>query len=108
LSALERPELYIDLTPTERFYAMARLCARQWLAHHPPPPKLPRSEWPGEKTTVTGVDFDEAWRQRRTFELEYRKIPCIGRRALLANKRAAALPKDLADVAWLETRPEPD
>jgi len=59
-------------------------------------------------TTVTGVAFDEAWSQRRTFELEGRKIPCIGRRALLANERAAARPKDLADVDWLEAHPEPD
>ncbi|HJL40197.1 MAG TPA: hypothetical protein RMG48_02765 [Myxococcales bacterium LLY-WYZ-16_1] len=57
-------------------------------------------------TTVTGVDFDDAWPDRRIFELEGRKIPCIGRRALIANKRAAARPKDLADVAWLESRPE--
>lgn len=57
-------------------------------------------------TTVTGIDFDEAWPDRQTFELEGRSIPCIGRRALLANKRAAGRPKDLADVAWLESQPE--
>jgi hypothetical protein len=57
-------------------------------------------------TTVSGVDFDEAWTHRRTFELDGRKIPCIGRRALLANKRTSGRPKDLADVAWLEAHPE--
>lgn len=52
LAGTPKPELYIDLSPTERFYAMARLCARQWLAHHPLPSRLPRSEWPGEKFDI--------------------------------------------------------
>ena len=39
---------------------------------------------------------------RRHFKLKGRTIYFIGRRALLANKRAAGRPKDLADVAWLE------
>lgn len=57
-------------------------------------------------TTINGVTFDEAWKDRRTFELDGRKIHFIGRRALLANKRAAGRAKDLADVEWLEAHPD--
>lgn len=57
-------------------------------------------------TTIDGVEFDEAWRARRSFSLKGRKIPFIGRAALLKNKRAAARAKDLADVEWLENHPE--
>jgi hypothetical protein len=57
-------------------------------------------------TVVDGVTFDQAWMGHRTFELEGRPIPFIGRTALLANKRAAARPKDLADVTWLLEHPE--
>lgn len=52
LAGTPKPELYAGLSPTERFHAMARLCARQWLAHHPPPARLQRSEWPGEKFDI--------------------------------------------------------
>ena len=52
LAGTPKPQLYSDLDPTERFYAMARLCARQWLAHHPPAPRLPRAEWPGERFDI--------------------------------------------------------
>lgn len=53
-------------------------------------------------TSVTGINFEEAWQGRRHFTLKGRTIYFIGRNALLANKRAAGRPKDLADVAWLE------
>lgn len=57
-------------------------------------------------TTIDGVSFDEAWEGHRVTEIDGREIPVIGRRALLANKRAAGRPQDLADVAWLEQHPE--
>lgn len=57
-------------------------------------------------TTIDGVSFDEAWANHHVTEIDGREIPVIGRRALLANKRAAGRPKDLADVAWLEEHPE--
>lgn len=59
-------------------------------------------------TEVDGVTFDEAMQGHRRVEIEGRSVPIIGRRALLANKRAAGRPKDLADAAWLEAHPEPD
>lgn len=53
-------------------------------------------------TSISGVDFDEAWPERVTLELEGRTIPVLGRAALRRNKSSAGRPKDLADVAWLE------
>ena len=53
-------------------------------------------------TKISGVSFDEARNDSRTFELDGHQIPYIGRAALIANKRAAARHKDLADVEELE------
>jgi hypothetical protein len=49
-----------------------------------------------------GISFEEAIAEGVGFEIEGRKIPVIGRTALLKNKRAAGRPQDLADVAALE------
>ncbi|HVW25640.1 MAG TPA: nucleotidyltransferase [Polyangiaceae bacterium] len=57
-------------------------------------------------TTIDGVTFDEAWAEKRSFELDGRRIHYIGRRALLVNKRAAGRAKDLADAEWLEAHPD--
>jgi len=53
-------------------------------------------------TSITGVEFDEAWPDRKEVEIEGLKIPVIGRSHLLKNKKALGRPQDLADVAWLE------
>lgn len=53
-------------------------------------------------TTVSGIDFDEANQEPVIVEVAGRGVPFIGRRALLANKRAAGRMKDLADVEALE------
>jgi hypothetical protein len=45
-----------------------------------------------------GITFDEAVAGGESFDLEGRRIPVIGRDALLKNKRAANRPQDLADV----------
>lgn len=50
---------------------------------------------------IAGVTFEQAVEAGAAFELEGRVIPVIGRDALLANKRAAARPQDLADVVAL-------
>lgn len=57
-------------------------------------------------TRATGITFDAALVDAGSLELEGRRIPVIGRAALLANKRAAARPQDLADVAALEALDE--
>lgn len=49
-----------------------------------------------------GITFEEAVADGQSFELEGRRIPVIGKAALLKNKRAAAREQDLADVKALE------
>jgi predicted nucleotidyltransferase len=53
-------------------------------------------------TALSGVDFDTATRSPSTLEIDGRVVNFIGLEALLTNKRAAARPQDLADVAALE------
>ncbi len=49
-----------------------------------------------------GITFDQAIAHAGSFTVEGRKIPVIGRDALLQNKRAAGRTQDLADVEALE------
>ena len=49
-----------------------------------------------------GITFDEAIADHASFEIDGRKIPIIGRKALLKNKRASGRSQDLADVTVLE------
>ncbi|MCM2316771.1 MAG: hypothetical protein NDJ92_16615 [Thermoanaerobaculia bacterium] len=53
-------------------------------------------------TSITGVSFDEAWPARVEAELVGRTIPVLGRVQLIANKRATARLRDLADVEDLK------
>jgi predicted nucleotidyltransferase len=53
-------------------------------------------------TKISGVTFDQALEDSKTFELDGYQIPYIGRAALIQNKKAAARHKDLADVEELE------
>jgi len=53
-------------------------------------------------TAVGGVDFNAAWPRRTTVDLWGLEVPVIGRDDLIATKRAAGRPQDLADVAGLE------
>ena len=55
-------------------------------------------------TSIDGVSFHEAWPHRLTVEMEGLSIPVIGRAHLIQNKRASGRPKDLADLAWLESQ----
>lgn len=52
-------------------------------------------------TSISGVAFDEAERTRITIEIEGLSLPILGRRQLLANKRASGRPKDRLDVELL-------
>ena len=51
---------------------------------------------------VDGISFDEAIQSGDGFELEGRRVPVIGLKALLRNKRAAGREQDLADLKALE------
>ena len=58
-------------------------------------------------THLTGVEFEQVVADELAFTLEGRRIPVIGREALLRNKRAAGRPQDLADAAALDTTMAP-
>ncbi len=49
-----------------------------------------------------GISFDEAVAAGDGLDIEGRRVPVIGRDALLKNKRASGRPQDLADIAALE------
>jgi hypothetical protein len=54
-------------------------------------------------TAIDGVTFEQAWSTR--LETTFGGLPTavLSRADLLANKRAAGRPQDLADLAWLES-----
>lgn len=56
-------------------------------------------------TEISGVQFADAWARREIHELSGVSCSVIGREDLIANKRAAGRPQDLADVAFLERKP---
>jgi len=53
-------------------------------------------------TSIDGVEFDEAWLDRRPTTVDKISFHVLSRVQLLKNKRAAGRPKDLADAAYLE------
>jgi hypothetical protein len=54
-------------------------------------------------TSVTALTFEAAWTNRLAVEIEGLAVNILGRSDLLVNKRATGRPKDLADIAWLES-----
>ena len=58
-------------------------------------------------TTISGIaSFETVWAGRVLYDLRGRTIPFIGRAELIANKRASARRKDLADVEALGEDPD--
>jgi hypothetical protein len=53
-------------------------------------------------TSVSGVLFVDAWRERSVARFEDVEVPVIGRAHLITNKRATGRTRDLADVEDLE------
>ncbi len=53
-------------------------------------------------TSISGVEFGQAWEGRISVELDGLAVPVIGRALLLANKRASGRPKDLVDAETLD------
>lgn len=58
-------------------------------------------------TRASGISFEEAAADGAAFELDGRRIPVIGRAALLKNKVAAGRPQDMADVDALSPKRPP-
>ena len=56
-------------------------------------------------TSIDGVSFDVAWKNRITARFGDSRIGFLGRREMVRNKRAAGRPQDLADIALLGERP---
>lgn len=57
-------------------------------------------------TDLSGLDsFDAAWDRRAEGAVGGRTFPILSRADLIANKKAAGRPKDLADAAALEALP---
>jgi hypothetical protein len=54
-------------------------------------------------TAIDGVSFEAAWRGRTDLVLDGVRLPVIGLRELLANKRAVGRPQDMADVERLQS-----
>ena len=57
-------------------------------------------------TTVSGLDFAYAWKNRMQIKLDNIVFDVIGRADLITNKKASGRPKDFADVAALESTNE--
>lgn len=53
-------------------------------------------------TSISGVEFEEAWTTRFAVTVAGHAFAVLGRDALLTNKRASGRDKDLVDVAALE------
>jgi hypothetical protein len=53
-------------------------------------------------TSLTGLEFDDAWSRRAIFEVEGRALPFLSREDLIRNKKALGRPRDLADVDDLQ------
>ena len=52
-------------------------------------------------TSISGVEFENAWANRWVIDVDGMQVPFIGRDDLLTNKRATGRPKDLLDVEYL-------
>lgn len=58
-------------------------------------------------TSISGIpDFESAWTERVEHDVRGRRVPFLGRAALIRNKRASARRKDLADVEALGEDPD--
>ena len=57
-------------------------------------------------SAISGVDWDEAWRESVTGPLGSQHVRFLGRETFLRNKRAAGRPKDLADIDALQSGPD--
>lgn len=53
-------------------------------------------------TQIDGVEFEDAWQEHKTIEIEDLQIPVIGKTQLLINKKSTGRAKDRNDALWLQ------
>jgi hypothetical protein len=53
-------------------------------------------------TQIDGVEFEDAWKEHKTIEIENLQIPVIGKTQLLKNKQSTGRTKDRNDALWLQ------
>ena len=58
-------------------------------------------------TSISGVEFESAWRNRISITIETLEVPVLGKDDLIQNKKAAGRPQDLADVHQLTKQAKP-
>ena len=57
-------------------------------------------------TSITGVDFEDAWQERVETMIDELTVLVLGREELIRNKQATGRMQDLADVEALEGLPK--
>ena len=53
-------------------------------------------------TGITGVEFEEAWRNRVSIKIDNLEIFILSKKDLLTNKVATGRDKDQGDIVWLK------
>jgi len=53
-------------------------------------------------TSISGVNFNEAWENRVEGRYDNQKAYFIGKKDLLKNKKATGMPSDLGDIEKLK------
>jgi len=56
-------------------------------------------------TSITGVEFEEAWKRRVAAELDHLPVYFLDRESLIRNKRATGRAQDVADLEALGEKP---
>jgi hypothetical protein len=56
-------------------------------------------------TSITGVDFEEAWQARLHATFDGQPVGVLSRKHLIQNKTATGRAQDIADVEWLRNNP---
>lgn len=56
-------------------------------------------------TSISGVEFEDAWPRRIEVAIEGKPIPVLGRNDLIRNKEATGRARDRADLALLRETP---
>jgi hypothetical protein len=55
-------------------------------------------------TQIDAVEFQDAWKEHKTVEIENLRIPVIGKTQLLINKESTGRAKDRNDALWLQDK----